>query len=161
MKIKGKDPARLWERYIRKECEVLRSQGRSDVRKNWEAPKLKGSYEKRESSAPDFGGCALVNGKLTPILFEAKRVGNDTRLPLDNISADQMEDLQRRARLGGCAFIYVLTKSQDKHIIRVGPGGIMDPMTPQGASVMLTDETLKGIGETWLDWIEKRWPWTP
>lgn len=162
MKIKGKDPARLWERYIRRECEMLAEQGRSDVRKNWEAPRLKGSHEKWEASAPDFGGCAIINGEAVPVLFEAKRVGNDTRLPLDNVSDDQMEDLKRRTRLGGIAFIYVLTKSGQKHIIRVGAFGIIDPLTPRGGSAMLTGETLKSDGETWLDWLEGRVSlWTP
>lgn len=152
-RIKGRDPARLWERYIRKECEYLRRQGRSDVRKNWEAPKVQG-HLRSETSAPDFGGCAIINGVARSILFEAKRVKHKGRLPLSNVSDAQLEDLGARARLGGVAFIYVLSGEGTKHIVRVSEDGIPDFLSPREGSVILCDGNKKTEGITWLDYLE-------
>lgn len=167
--FKGDDPARLWERYIIAECKQLSGLCLSDVRKNWEAPKVPGSHVSVEPSAPDFGGCAFVNCIGRSILFEAKYTEIDHRLPLANISDDQKDDLILRAYLGGISFIYVCNSKYDKFIIPINDlDNAVFPvdekyLSPRKGSLLLLDECKKQPRESWLDFVvrntdlEGRW----
>lgn len=153
-KVKHKSPAVAWESYIRAECRFLRKQGRCDVRKNWEAPKVKG-HVRLETSAPDFGGCAIVNGRAVSVLIEAKRVDGH-RLPLSRISNDQKKDLTLRHELGGLSIVYILSADDTKHVVRWLD---FEPeiLNKRGGSIPLDDRSKKRDDETWLDFIERRW----
>lgn len=160
-KLKGADPARLWESYIREECKHLAKRKFTDARKNWEAPKVPGSHVSVEPSAPDFGGCAVINGVPRSVLFEAKYTELENRLPIKNISEQQIHDLLWRVDLGGIAFVYVCNKNNDKFIVPVIDNANCffptrrEYISKRGGSILLKKELQKKEGETWLDFVER------
>ena len=158
--IKGGSPGRLWERAIRAECRQLRNAGLGDIRKNWEAPAVPGKdYLRVETSAPDFGGAAVIHGEVRPVLFEAKTIESGN-FPRSNISDSQLDDLAFRHKIGGVAFVY-LWRREDKSrwIISCRDPGICGDEVKTVALEEGPFCTQKEPGEHFIETIERSEIW--
>jgi len=136
-----------WEAYIRAECRALEIAGLAFVSKNWEAPKLKGQYVKRETSKPDFSGF-MPDGQ--HVVFEAKAIlGKVKSFPFSRIAKNQWERLDQAHKSGAVAFVYLLN-GEDKWVI---PWEHLIQWVDKRASFPLTDcaAYVKYRGDTWLD----------
>ena len=158
--IKGASPGRLWERAIRAECRQLRDAGLGDIRKNWEAPPVPGKdYLRVETSAPDFGGAALIHSEVRPVLFEAKTIESGN-FPRSNISDSQLDDLSFRHEIGGVAFVYLWRrKDKSRWIISCRDPGICGD---EVKTVTLEEGpfcTQKEPGEHFIETIERSKIW--
>ena len=149
-----------WERYIRKQNDELKKAGIADVRKNWEAPTVPGhDHLRREPSAPDFSGAAIVGGRVVPVMFEAKSVQSGDKFRHSRLNGDQLDDLTFRASLGGISFVYVLSGDLEQYVLRVDSDGNIDATEPGCKYSNLIDGFRRQPGETWHDVI-CRFGWT-
>lgn len=140
----------LWEREIRKMCRALKKAHRADVDKNWEAPKVRGSHEKREKSKPDFSG-TRPGGR--HIVFEGKATLSKTSIQLSAVSPGQWERLELQHEWGAISFVYVLTGERTHWVI---PFRRWVEIEAEGerssfSFVEESDAYRCGRGETWLD----------
>lgn len=137
--------AKVWERYIRKECRALRKARKANVDKNWEAPRVPGEPIPREASKPDFSGC-MSDGR--HVVFEAKATLSETSWSFHDIADHQAAAIEFAADAGAVSFVYILDGSRHKWVV---PWDTIAAISDR-SSFPFDDPVFRKIeGETWLD----------
>jgi recombination protein U len=155
---KAKAHGATWEAYVRAENTHLARIGKALVVKVPEdlrpVRRLKDGHVQAVYAGKaycDYMG-TLQGGRA--VTFDAKATLSETSFPFSNIADHQLEIMTTVARLGGIAFVYVLSGLQDKYVLPVNADGVIAGVTDR-KSFPFDEHFRKPTGETWLDTLER------